>query len=85
MVAAVAHPLPAGTAGGLLTFFYHFVLAVCLLVPPDVMQWSMTAMAVCCVFSAVLLLPARVPAAPDVPTEDASESAGLADTFSGIQ
>jgi hypothetical protein len=64
MVAAVAHPLPAGTAGGILTFFYHFVLAVCLLVPPGVMEWSMTAMAICCVFSAALLLPARVPAAP---------------------
>lgn len=95
MIAAVGAPLgvPAGTAGGLLTFFYHLVLggwcwmmadreghsctmqavrlspphplrtAVCLLAPPSVMNWSMTAMAVVCVLSAALLVPAAVPAA----------------------
>lgn len=67
MIAAVGAPLgvPAGTAGGLLTFFYHFVLAACLLAPPSVMNWSMAAMGVVCVLSGTLLLPAAVPAAAD--------------------
>jgi hypothetical protein len=82
MVAAVAHPLPAGTAGGLLTLFYHFVLAVCLLVPPAVMAWSMTAMAVCCVVSAALLLPAHVPAAAP---EAAAAEAPVPDADPGQQ
>jgi len=70
MIAAVGAPGRACGHRGLLTFFYHFVLAVCLLAPPSVMDWSMTAMGVCCVVSAALLLPARVPAALEAALEE---------------
>ena len=58
--AETASPHSAGTAGGILTFFYHIVLVCCLSLQPGVMQWSMTAMAGCLVLSAALLVPVRI-------------------------
>ena len=58
--AETAHPHAAGTAGGILTFFYHIVLVGCLSLSPGVMQWSMTAMGVTLGTSALLLVPVRI-------------------------
>ena len=58
--AEVAHPVPAGTSGGVLTLVYHLILVVCLSLPPGAMNWSMVAMAAALLMSAAMLLPLKV-------------------------
>jgi hypothetical protein len=56
LVAEEAYPIPAGTAGGVLTFFYHALLCVCLTMPPALLtRWLLVLMAVCMVVSGLLL------------------------------
>jgi FLVCR family MFS transporter len=56
LVAEEAHPIPAGTAGGVLTFFYHALLCVCLTLPPAFLtRWLLVLMAGCMVVSGGLL------------------------------
>jgi hypothetical protein len=61
--AEVSHPagVPAGAAGGVLTFFYHVVLCGFLSTPPDILsRWTMVGMGALMAASAVLLIPLRV-------------------------
>jgi hypothetical protein len=61
LVAEEAHPIPAGTAGGVLTFFYHALLCVCLTLPPALLtRWLLVLMAGCMVVSGVLLSMAKI-------------------------
>ena len=56
LVAEEAHPIPAGTAGGVLTFFYHVLLCVSLALPPTLLQhWLLVLMAACLALAGVLL------------------------------
>jgi hypothetical protein len=51
--ADVAYPAPAGTAGSILTFFYHVMLVISLSVPATFLnKWALlgTAMVMCCCF-----------------------------------
>jgi hypothetical protein len=53
--------VPPGTAGAVLTFGYHALLCVLLLLPPAVLQhWLFVAMAALMLVSAVLLAPAQL-------------------------
>lgn len=61
MSADVAHPAPASTAGSILTFIYHVVLAAALLVPAALLQnWALLATAAVMVCSAVLVAVSKV-------------------------
>ena len=61
LVAEEAHPIPAGTAGGVLTFFYHALLCVCLTLPPALLtRWLLVLMAGCMVVSGALLGLAKI-------------------------
>ena len=53
--------VPAGTAGAVLTFFYHLVLVALLAVPPATLAFiTMPGMALCLALSALMLLPVRI-------------------------
>jgi len=53
--------VPAGTAGAVLTFFYHLVLVGLLAVPPAALALiTMPGMALCLALSALMLLPVRI-------------------------
>ena len=53
--------VPAGAAGGVLTFWYHIILCIFLSVPPTFLQnWTMISMAVLMVISALFLIPVKV-------------------------
>jgi len=53
--------VPAGTAGAVLTFFYHLVLVGLLGLPPAALAaFTLPGMALCLLLSALLLLPVRV-------------------------
>lgn len=53
--------VPAGTAGAVLTFFYHVVLVILLAVPPTTLATiTLPGMAVCLVISALMMIPSRV-------------------------
>ena len=58
--AELSHPAPAGTAGAVLTFWYHLALVAALSVPPAAMAWSMVAMSAALGVAAALLLPVAV-------------------------
>jgi hypothetical protein len=53
--------VPAGTAGAVLTFFYHIVLVILLAVPPTTLATiTLPGMAAACLIGALLMVPARV-------------------------
>jgi hypothetical protein len=53
--------VPAGTAGAVLTFFYHVVLVILLAVPPSFLATiTLPGMAAACFIGALLMVPARV-------------------------
>ena len=53
--------VPAGTAGAVLTFFYHVVLVILLAVPPSTLATiTLPGMAACLLIAALLMVPARV-------------------------
>lgn len=53
--------VPAGAAGGVLTFWYHIILCIFLSIPPSFLQnWTMISMAVLMVISALFLIPVKV-------------------------
>lgn len=61
LVAEEAHPIPAGTGGGVLTFFYHALLCVCLTLPPKLLtRWLLVLMAGCMVLSGLLLAASQI-------------------------
>ena len=61
LVAEEAHPIPAGTGGGVLTFFYHALLCVCLTLPPELLtRWLLVLMAGCMVLSGLLLASSQI-------------------------
>jgi hypothetical protein len=61
LAAEEAHPIPAGTAGGVLTFFYHLIFVVTLGLPSALLiKWLQGLMAVCLVISGLLLACVRL-------------------------